>query len=364
MTKERNSNFELLRIVSMFCIVFYHLLIHGLYNDGYISSDIIQTPIVNTICRAIMIFTLFHVNSFVMVTGYFQCEGKFKKKKIIDLAIQTLFYTFLLFIVFNIYGVFDFSTGDVIKEFVPFGIYSYWFVRHYIVLYLLSPFINILIDNLDKKKHLKLLIICFITFSLLPYLTNGLFVENSGYNFFNFVFIYLIGAYFKKYPINIKNKFKFRLSMIGIFLIAFILNVCSYFIFTDYEINNGVINLLRNNISNYCTCYSNPLIIIQTIAYFLFFYSLDIKNKFINFVSSLTFGIYLISDNNWSRSIIYNYMNLNNSLVYSRRYVLYLLLLAICIFVFCAIIEFIRQELFKNIKFLYNKIININKASS
>lgn len=96
--------------------------------------------------------------------------------------------------------------------------------------------------------------------------------------------------------------------------------------------------------------YSNPFVIIQSVAYFLFFNTLNIKSRLINLVSSLTFGVYLIHENWYIRPLLYTNLGINRGPIYSTKFVIYMLLMVCVIFVVCAFIEFCRQQLFKFIR--------------
>jgi len=77
MTKEvkiRQSNFELMRIVSMIMIVLWHIIIHGHLIDN-------TTGGINLFLNLILCLCIVHVNSFVLVTGYFQYDKEFSLKK-------------------------------------------------------------------------------------------------------------------------------------------------------------------------------------------------------------------------------------------------------------------------------------------
>ena len=74
--KERNSSYELMRIVSMFLIVLYHIIMHGKVLENC------QNEGLKIIFEFIEFVTLVHVNSFILVTGYFQAESNFKQSKI------------------------------------------------------------------------------------------------------------------------------------------------------------------------------------------------------------------------------------------------------------------------------------------
>lgn len=73
---ERNANFELLRIISMLFIVIYHMIIHGQVLNNCTNKNLY------TILTIIEYITIIHVNSFVLLSGYYQSSGKFKQSKL------------------------------------------------------------------------------------------------------------------------------------------------------------------------------------------------------------------------------------------------------------------------------------------
>ncbi len=145
--QERKSNYELLRIVSMFFIVIYHVIIHG-----HVIENTNNTTL-QVILYIIILITTVHVNSFILVTGYFQCESKFKFSKVLSLCNASFFYRALVLIILISLGVMSFDTLKLFQELSYIRLWYYWFVRVYIYLYCLSPFINYLI-NVLYKEHL------------------------------------------------------------------------------------------------------------------------------------------------------------------------------------------------------------------
>jgi hypothetical protein len=103
------------------------------------------------------------------------------------------------------------------------------------------------------------------------------------------------------------------------------------------------------------TAYSNPIIIIQTISFFLIFTTFNFKSKIINKISKTTLGVYLIHDNDFVRVRIYRILKINNGPITSYSFILYILIISIFIFTVCSIIEMIRQLIFK---FIYNRKIS------
>lgn len=196
MVKERNSNYELMRIISMFAIIMWHIIIHGGILNSCGSNQL------RTVLELILMTIVIHVNSFVMVTGYFQSTSKFRQSKIWSLINSSLFYKALIVIIFSVFFGLKLTKVEFIREFFILNIDEYWFVKYYIFLYLISPFLNILIQKMSKKQYKCLLITSFLIFSVLPFITSNGTFSNDGCNLINFVFLYFIGGYLRKYPLK------------------------------------------------------------------------------------------------------------------------------------------------------------------
>ena len=91
--KERLSNFELLRIIAMIFIVLHHYTYYG--NLISASNNIIN----KYIAVFIIVLGKVGVNIFILITGYFQINQKFKFKKVIFLILQVYFYSIVLYII-------------------------------------------------------------------------------------------------------------------------------------------------------------------------------------------------------------------------------------------------------------------------
>lgn len=99
----------------------------------------------------------------------------------------------------------------------------------------------------------------------------------------------------------------------------------------------------------------------ESVVYLLLFETICIKSKFINKVASLTFGIYLIHENNFVFDYIYNFLPLGTTgSLSSLNVLIYLFATGIVIFTISAIIELFRQVLFKCI----NKIKIVQKIQN
>ena len=91
--KVRKSNFELMRIISMFMIIIWHIFLYGVDMD--MASP--KMKIYFDIFRSIFVV---HVNSFVLLSGFFQCQSNFKLSKVLQLNNAVIFYKIVIFLIF------------------------------------------------------------------------------------------------------------------------------------------------------------------------------------------------------------------------------------------------------------------------
>lgn len=352
----RQSNFELMRIISMLMILIWHIIIFK-----YLLVD--TTGIIRIIIDALKSLCNVHVNSFALVLGYFQCNKKLKFKRIMSIINASWFYRILFFILGSILGLTALNGLNIMKNcfIIPLN-GEYWFIACYLTTYCLSPFINKLIKSMSKKQMKVLLIMLLIMFSIIPTISNQKFNStNQGYSVTHFIFLYLIGAFvrlynpkeepfFKKMSLN-----KYRISLVGIFLLCYTTNFAIHIFAGKISVMGlGIKHEIGNILQSAFWAYDNPLIIIESVAYFLIFSTLKINNNnIINSISSTTIGVYLIHDNPFIKSLLYNrMMTLSNKMLSNWTIFPWIIGWALLIFICCSILEIIRQ---RTISFLSNK---------
>ena len=151
----RNSNLELLRIISMILIVSHHYSVHGFtINDMDFSRN-------KYIVDFLSLGGKLGVNCFILISGYFSIKSKFTIKKLLKLEGQVLFYSISFLMLFLTVLTPKESIGIklILKNLLPVIYNCYWFATTYIILMILSPYINILILNMKKTIHAKLIYI-------------------------------------------------------------------------------------------------------------------------------------------------------------------------------------------------------------
>ena len=191
--KDRNYGIDLLRIVSMYMVVILHVLGHGgiLRNLEVLSVNYCVMWFLEITCYCA-------VNCYALITGYVTSGSKFKYKRIFYLWLDVLFWRLLLTTIINfiypdLVGKKDFlySTFNVLFN-------SYWYFSSYFALFFFIPFINKLIDVLDKRSFKRLIITIVLVLTFINLLSDS-FALNDGYSLVWLIVLYLVGAYIKIY---------------------------------------------------------------------------------------------------------------------------------------------------------------------
>lgn len=100
--KERNSNLELYRIVTMLLIVAHHYVV----NSGLIQIMPNSETTNNSIF--LYIFGMWGktgINCFMLITGYFMCKSNITIRKFLKLLLEVEFYKIIIYFIFIISGM-------------------------------------------------------------------------------------------------------------------------------------------------------------------------------------------------------------------------------------------------------------------
>lgn len=199
---KRQFGLDLLKIFSMVLITAIHFISFG---DVLNLQDISLAN--KAFFSAVYALTTVSVNSFVMITGYFQSERAVNFKRVISLWINVFIVSVLLLLGMAVLGQ-PIGKMNIIKSIFPVLTVNYWFLSSYLVLCLAAPLLNILIKNMDKQKHALLCIVGFLLICV--YYTTNPFITEATYighprGIVWFFYLYFVAAYIKKYDIKIKK---------------------------------------------------------------------------------------------------------------------------------------------------------------
>ena len=284
--KKRDANLDLLRIISMLLIIFLHSIDHsGVLEQAEVGSNpmYFYVRFFYALCQVC-------VNCYVMLSGYYLVNSKFRLQKLATLWMETVFYSFILKLLFMVTGQETFSIVSLISCFLPIVTGRYWFITIYVGMYLISPFLNKFIHSMDKREHSMLNICFFALFSLWNSIHPSIAGMNSGggWGLAWFVVLYLAASWLRLYYIP-KHK---TVILLGNFFLIPLLMAAS-----QMAVNAGGIEILQNIISNWFRYDSAP-VYFMTIALFTAFLNIQIKNDRVSqticSVAPLTLGVYLI----------------------------------------------------------------------
>lgn len=273
--KERESNFEILRIIAMLLVVFLHCNYFVL--GGVNSTEINNRPIEAFIRMFTDQLCTPCVDIFILISGWFGIKPKFKGG--LSILFQVLFYTVICLLICHL--LHWEITFDKIKAALTCQ-FAYWFIWPYLILYITAPAFNQLIDNAPKKA-LKIVItlLCFeFLLDWMVYYAGG----GGGKSYISFVTLYLIGRLLATQ--NFKFKEWDKSTFLSLFLIfSLIPTLLAYYgeIYLHFQFGKSA--------------YTNPFVIGASIALLLYFSKLKIRSKLINWVAVSSFSIYLLHMN-------------------------------------------------------------------
>lgn len=305
------------------------------------------------------------VNVFILITGYFMINSSFKIKKIIWLFVEISFYSITILLIFYGFGLSEFNTKLTLMSLFPLIYNLYWFGTVYVMLYIISPFINIFINKINRFQHRNLIILLTAFWSIIPTFTAGdLYFSYLGW----FINLYIIGAYIKFYE---KKDFNFKKDIIT-FLLAYLIIILSVVILNML----GETYSILLNFTTYFSKINSFILLLCTISLFQIFNHLKIPNtKIINNIAKSIFSVYLIHDNIFIRVFLWEQLFTFDPNISQLGLFLYGLFTSLVVLIFCIIINkflsvvinFIYKFLLSVIeskkykKFLDKMIISINK---
>ncbi len=342
---KRNTNIELLRIVSMIMIVTLHYI-----NQGGLLNTLVYGDKNYAVMWLVESFCYISVNCYVLISGYFLCTSCFKYRKVIDIVAEVVFYSVGIYLVFCVIGVETFAVSTLVTGYLfPIIHGEYWFATVYVVLYILSPFINKWIEALQQKEHRKLIAIMGWVFSVIPsiFFFSG---ENigiaSGYSLIWFIFLYFVAAYLRKYDFSVKPFYLW---------LAFVLSSV-----TTFVVKVGQQMVLGYELWNLYK-YSSITVLIASIALFMLFIQMKQRNnKILVILGSTTFGVFLIHTQYIMRDkILWKQLIKPLEYCYSDTgiFILHMLISVLVVYVLCSIIDYLRIQLFNLVKKIVRSII-------
>ena len=327
MNKKRNSTIEMLRIISMLGVVSLHYFnkkIGGVLNTT-VPANIYIAHFLESLC-------ITSVNIFVLISGYFMIHQKTTGlRKAIDLYLTMVVYHLVFFAISIAIGEYTFSLKNLIIAVCPFVIGQKWFLETYILLLLFAPFLNILIEGLNKHTHMMLLVIWLLVFSLWSSFFPSPPLQDKGYGITNFVTLYLIASYIRLYVMFDNKRRTVQKALIVFMISVMLITLSSFSIFSDRA-------------WGYCFIFN---ITASTAAFVIGLNLPKTQNDIVNTIAGTTFGIYISHANIYLSNLIYHRIMHTERYMDSSLMPIHFLVCIIVQFAICAALELLRQQAWK-----------------
>ncbi len=332
---KKNSNFELLRIISIFLIVAHHFVYNtGMYGVGTLDQPLGLNRFFGQFLNA---GAYIGVACFFMITGWFSGDRKFKSKHIVKVYGPTIFYSLAFLGVALIFFRDKVTFARILKSVFPVTFTAWWFVTAYIGVMLLSPFMNLLLKNMNEKIFRSFLMIGIIM--LLA--THTLTTQRPYFSDLAMgCFYYMAAAGFRKFDIfhhvRWKKFMNLYWSLLFFALICFSTVVFSVLELYIPKVHKGI---------NFLTGIDTLTIFVVSVTLFGYFANRkSFSNGVIDYFGKRTFAVYLIQSNVFISPVLWTWFA-ESGINESSFYVLLAPLAVTGICLVCVGIEQIRMWL-------------------
>ena len=264
----RKSGIEMVRLLAMFMIVYYHLVLF-----------FVEPVDTNPIYKAIQIPLHIGVILFVLISGFFGIRPSFRGFFKILCIVAVYYLPLRLWYVYNM----NMGGMAMLDSFHVLSKTPYWFVRTYLCLYLVSPLLNKCLKDVSMRGRIYYL----FAFSVIAVYLGLLQCDISlidGKNLANFILIYIIGN-----TIKIEHDKLSRLSNISFWGSFFVLNFVLVFLYC-YFYNSSVSDFIWN----WSFPYYSPILLFSSILFIIPFTRYNINSPRINYLAASAFSIYII----------------------------------------------------------------------
>ena len=339
---KRQLNFEILRIIAMCMIITMHYLTKGL-NVPKLSEDL---SLSNMLWWMIYAFSVGAVNIYVLISGYFLADSRWRIDKVFSLYLTVWLYSILVPLTLGAIGIVDFRSlglGDWQQLLLPIEYEHYWFATAYVMMYILSPVLAIAVRSLNRELLRGVIAGLVVLFSVLksinPYLIPW---DKYGNDVLWFIVLFMIAGYIRRFGIQASITLR-----VLTYILTSILILVSELILGVIVNKTGKLEYMLDML-----CANNHiLVLLASVALFTAFIELktdtisEKAGKIILLFSSSTFGIYLLHENLLVRSRWALWLGVDRLNNIALK-LLFLIISIVALFIVGTLIDRVRAGLF------------------
>lgn len=263
------------------------------------------------------------------------CKQPITLRKYIKLLAEIYFYNIIIGIIFVAVGRDSLSMTTLLRWIWPFRhILQDSFITTFVFFYLTIPFLTILVRNLDRKMHLRLIILFLVAYTL--YKTIPTFYVDVG-SLSWFCIIFFIASYIRFYDVGKNMSAKTRALYMGLTIVVAYLSVIAC-LCVGRKIGAEMAYHFVGDLNSI-------MALLVSVTSFLFFLGIKINyNPIINYLGGASFGVLLIHTNGTTmRDFLWHEMIDNQGSFISGRGWYVAPITIVCIYAICSLIDIIRS---------------------
>lgn len=270
--KLRDSNIELLRIVAMLLVMIVHASFLSLSPPTQADA---QGDLPAAFFRCLsQSLSIICVDVFVLISGWFAI--KVKLRRITEFVFQAYFFGMLMYVVAVLRGMDAMSATGLGRVLLSNDM---WFVRSYLVLYIFAPVLNAFVERSGRGGLGKFLVAFFVIQTLHGCVTGSSWFA-GGYSPLSFMGLYMLGRYVRLYPCKLTQMS--RTSDLAVYL-CLAVGLAAVM----------VLSIRAGHEAWQLYLFSSPLVILESLYFFLFFTKVRFHSRAVNWVAVSSFAVYL-----------------------------------------------------------------------
>lgn len=287
---KRKSNIELLKIVAMVFITMSHCLpvYGGKAYAGWFDENISSIDF-----NVLLVLFLRHVGQigniiFVVCAAWFLVEdNRVKITKVINILLDGWILSVVSMLIGMACGI-SFTKGQIFRLLLPTTNQLNWFVGCYLLLYLVHGLLNVVINDIDKKRLFLLTASMFSIYGVICTFYAKWFYYTR---LLCFILVYFMVAYMKKYLKKLSDNKKMNGYILLVSAVAYVGSIIVYLILA------AKIGFLDGKAIKFSNT-NNFIMIIMVLAIFNIFRTTEIEHSlFINRIASASLMFYLLTEN-------------------------------------------------------------------
>ena len=267
----RQSNIELLRILSMMMVLAVHFA--GAALGLPLPVGLGSTDAAWWWRTSVATLSIVGVNCFTLISGYFGIRASVRG--LLTFVTQCVFYSVAMYSVCALCGVVSFSFAAWGESWLALTHTDLWYVPAYLCLYLLSPFINAGMERLTDRQ-LLLWTGIFVLVNLYAGWWWGASFNPNGYTVVQLVMMYCVGSAVRR-------------------MLSGVPPGVGWSLYLGASAFTAVAAAYMAPLKVYA--YNSPLVIVASVGLLLAFAGMQFRSGFINYVARSSFAVYLIHKN-------------------------------------------------------------------